>query len=90
MPPNDKNKKKPGRRANYAPKPDQVGSRKYLPLGWSNWLGFGLFGLLAVAVLFEMISAISESRGADPVIAALVLALFSWMTFLFGTNRLKD
>lgn len=89
MPPSDK-RKKPGRRANYAPKPDQVGRRKYLPLGWSNWLGFALFGLLSVAVLVELVSAISESRGADPIVAAIVLCLFSWMTYLFGTNRLKD
>jgi ABC-type uncharacterized transport system permease subunit len=90
VPPSDNKKKKPGRRANYAPKPDQVGGRKYLPLGWANWLGFALFGLLGVAVLVELISAISESRGADPIVAGIVLCLFSWMTYLFATNRLKD
>jgi hypothetical protein len=89
VPPKDR-KKKPGRRAYYAPKPDQVGRRRYLPMGWSNWLGFSLFGLLTIAVLAELITAISESRGADPVVAAIMAGLFSWMTYLFGTNRLKD
>jgi putative Mn2+ efflux pump MntP len=89
VPPADK-KKKPGRRANYAPKPDQVGTRKYLPLGWSNWVGFALFGLLGIAVLAELISAISEGGTNDPIVAAIVLCLFGWMTYLFATNRLKD
>jgi hypothetical protein len=89
VPPKD-TRKKPGRRAYYAPKPDQVGRRKYLPMGWSNWLGFSLFGLLTIAVLAELITAISEGRGADPVVAAIMAGLFSWMTYLFGTNRLKD
>jgi hypothetical protein len=78
-----------GRRANYAPTADQVGKRKYLPVGWSNWLGFLLFGSLTVAVFVEFLSAIAESRGADPVIAAIMCALLAWMTYLFATNRLK-
>jgi hypothetical protein len=38
----------------------------------------------------ELVSAIQESRGADPIVAGIVLCLFSWMTYLFATNRLKD
>ena len=89
MAPRDKGKR-PGRRANYAPKVDQVGTRKYLPLGWSNWVGFGLFGLLSVSILVEIATAAGDGRSADIVVAALMLGLFSWMTYLFGTNRLKD
>jgi hypothetical protein len=86
----DKKKQTKGRRANYAPSPDQVGGRKYLPVGWSNWVGTILFGSLAIAVFIEIFVAISESRGADPVIATIMFCLLSWMTYLFATNRLKQ
>jgi hypothetical protein len=86
----EKKGKRRGRRAYYAPTPDQVGVRRYLPVGWSNWLGFALFGFLTIAVLVEMIVAIGEGRGADPVMAGIMAALFGWMTVLFGMNRLRD
>ena len=34
-----------GRRANYAPAATEVGVRKFLPIGWANWLGFVMFAL---------------------------------------------
>jgi hypothetical protein len=79
-----------GRRANYAPAADQVGIRRLLPVGWANWLGFVMFGLIAIALLAETVVAISETRGADPVAAAVMTAAFAVMTYLFGTTRVKD
>lgn len=79
-----------GRRANYAPAVDRVGTRKYLPIGWANWLGFIMFGLITVALLAETLTAISESRGADPIAAGIMTIAFATMTYLFGTTRVKD
>lgn len=87
---NDKKKSTKGRRANYAPSPDQVGTRKYLPVGWSNWTGTILFGLLAIAVFVDLGASISEGQGADAFMAAVMFSLLSWMTYLFTTNRLKQ
>lgn len=83
-------KKSGGRRANYAPAPTAVGGRKYLPVGWANWLGFVMFGLLSVAFLAETIAATAQARGADPIAAAGMTAIFVVMTYLFGTTRVKD
>jgi hypothetical protein len=79
-----------GRRANYAPAPDQVGTRKYLPVGWANWLGFWLFGLIGIALLVETVQATYERRGADPIAAAAMTTVFFVMTYLFATTRIKD
>lgn len=83
-------KKGGGRRANYAPAPTAVGGRKYLPVGWANWLGFVMFGLLGVAFFAETIAATIQTRGADPIAAAGMTAIFVVMTYLFGTTRVKD
>ncbi|MGD9570332.1 MAG: hypothetical protein AB7V62_00425 [Thermoleophilia bacterium] len=86
-----KNQKKTGgRRANYAPAVDQVGGRKYLPIGWANWLGFCLFGFITVALFAETINATIEHRGADPIAAGIMTIVFAVMTYLFGTTRVKD
>lgn len=79
-----------GRRANYAPAATEIGSRKYLPIGWANWLGFVMFGLLGIAFFAETIAATIEARGADPIAAAGMTAIFATMTYLFGTTRVKD
>ena len=83
-------KKTAGRRANYAPTVDQVGTRKYLPTGWANWLGFVMFGLLSAAFLAETIAATIETRGSDPVAALFMTCVFVTKTYLFGTTRVKD
>ena len=83
-------KKGGGRRANYAPAPTEVGTRKYLPIGWANWLGFVMFGLISIALLAETVTAIAEQRGADPIAAAVMTAVFFTMTYLFATTRVKD
>jgi hypothetical protein len=83
-------KKAGGRRANYAPAVDQVGVRKLLPVGWANWLGFVMFGLITVALLAEVVASVSEDRGTDPIAAAVMTAVFATMTYLFGTTRVKD
>ena len=83
-------KKGGGRRANYAPAPTAVGGRKYLPVGWANWLGFVMFGLLCIAFFAETIAATAEGRGADPIAAAGMTIVFAVMTYLFGTTRVKD
>jgi hypothetical protein len=79
-----------GRRRNYAPKPDQIGTRKYLPIGWANWLGFVLFGLITLAMAAEFVTSLAESRGADPVAAGLMTVGLAYMVYLFGTVRLRD
>lgn len=79
-----------GRRANYAPALTEVGGRRYLPVGWANWLGFVMFGLLDIAFLAETINATIETRGADPVAAAALTIIFGMMTYLFATTRVKD
>lgn len=79
-----------GRRANYAPTPSAVGGRKYLPVGWANWLGFVMFGLIGIAFFAETIASIVETRGADPVAAGALTIIFGVMTYLFGTTRVKD
>lgn len=79
-----------GRRANYAPAVDQVGARKYLPIGWANWLGFVMFGLITIALMAETINATMEHRGADPIAAGAMTIVFATMTYLFATTRVKD
>lgn len=79
-----------GRRANYAPAVTEVGTRKYLPVGWANWLGFAMFGLLDIAFLAETVAAISDQRGADPIAAGGLTIIFAVMTYLFATTRVKD
>jgi hypothetical protein len=83
-------KKAGGRRANYAPAVDQVGTRKYLPIGWANWLGFVMFGLITIALFAETIVATIDQRGADPIAAGAMTIVFVVMTYLFGTTRVKD
>jgi hypothetical protein len=86
-------KKKPaggGRRANYAPAVDQVGARKYVPVGWANWLGFFLFGLIGIALAVETVVAAVEGRGNDPIAAGIMTIAFAVMTYLFATTRVKD
>lgn len=94
MPPSiRRNQKKSGgrgRRANYAPAAETVGTRKYLPVGWANWLGFFLFGLIGIALFFETIAATVQERGADPIAAGIMTVVFFTMTYLFATTRVKD
>ena len=79
-----------GRRANYAPAADVVGTRKYLPVGWANWLGFFLFGFVGIALFFETIAATIQHRGSDPIAAGIMTIVFFIMTYLFATTRVKD
>ncbi|HMN99369.1 MAG TPA: hypothetical protein PKD59_08155 [Miltoncostaeaceae bacterium] len=79
-----------GRRANYAPAAETVGTRKYLPVGWANWLGFFLFGLIGIALFCETIAATIQHRGADPIAAGIMTVVFFIMTYLFATTRVKD
>ena len=82
--------RKGGRRANYAPAADQVGARKYMPVGWANWLGFWLFGLIGIALAVETVNATIEQRGAEPIAAGLMTIVFFIMTYLFATTRIKE
>jgi len=83
-------KRTKGRRANYAPNPTDVGLRRFLPVGWANWLGFGMFGFICVALCAEVVAATVQHRGLDPVAAAIMAVAFAWITYLFGTNRITD
>ena len=67
-----------------------MGTRKYLPIGWANWLGFVMFGLITIALFAEVIAATIQGRGADPIAAAFMTVVFAVMTYLFGTTRVKD
>jgi hypothetical protein len=79
-----------GRRANYAPAATEVGYRKFLPIGWANWLGFCMFGFITVALFAETINATIEDRGNDNIAAGIMTVVFAVMTYLFGTTRVKD
>lgn len=79
-----------GRRANYAPAATEVGTRKYLPVGWANWLGFVMFALIGVALFAETINATIEGRGADPIAAGIMTIVFGVMTYLFATTRVEE
>lgn len=83
-------KRSGGRRRNYAPPPDEVGYRKYLPVGWVNWFGLALFGLIFLALIAETIRAGVEQRGTDPIAAAALTITFGYMVYLFGRTRLRD
>jgi len=94
VPPKDRTKGKKsggrGRRANYAPAAEMVGTRKYLPVGWANWLGFVMFGLIGIALFCETIAATVQQRGSDPIAAGIMTIVFFIMTYLFATTRVKD
>lgn len=83
-------KKTGGRRANYAPAATDVGTRKYLPIGWANWLGFVMFAFITVALFAETINAAMQNRGNDPIAAGIMTVVFAVMTYLFATTRVKD
>ena len=89
-----KPKRAGGRRANYAPLTHTVGTRKFLPFGWIMWVGWVMFGLLTIAmfaeIFFAAASATSDGYWGDVFGAVLMTGLFGWMTWLFGTSRLKD
>lgn len=79
-----------GRRANYAPLAHTVGSRQYFPYGWAMWVGWVLFGLLAIAMFIEIFAAGADGAWTDVFGAILMGTLFSWMFWLFGISRLRD
>ena len=84
-------KKKSGRRRNYEPNVELTGIRKLLPTGWGNWIGFCLFGLLAIALLAEFVSALGRSGQYNDWIPAIVLSFaFGWIAVLFAITRWKD
>ena len=87
---NKKPKRAGGRRANYAPLAHTVGIRRFLPFGWIMWVGWIMFGLLALAMFSEIFFAISGSHFADSLGAVLMTGLFGWIFWLFGISRLKD
>lgn len=93
MAPAKKNKKPRragGRRANYAPLAHTVGVRRYLPFGWIMWVGWIMFGGLALAMFSEIFFAAAGQHWADSLGAVLMTSLFAWMFWLFGISRLKD
>jgi hypothetical protein len=79
-----------GRRANYAPAASEVGYGRFVPIGWANWLGFVLFGVITIALFVEAINATIEDRGNDNIAAAVMCVVFAVMTYLFATTRVKD
>jgi hypothetical protein len=85
-----KKKKKGGRRRNYEPTVELTGIRKLLPTGWGNWLGFILFGVLALALFAEFIRALGRSGHTDWIAAGVLSGLFAWITALFAITRWKD
>ena len=94
MPPSKpakKNAKPTGRRRNYEQKVVETGLQTFIPRGWANWVGVGMFGVITLAVLFEVVASITEGAQAGDALAAAVTAgLLLWMTILFARNRLKE
>lgn len=89
-PKKDQKKKSGGRRANYAPAASGDGFHRLRPVGWANWLGFVMFGLITIALMAEVVAAIADRRGADPIAALVMTVVFGVMTYLFATTRVKD
>jgi hypothetical protein len=87
---NKKPKRAGGRRANYAPLAHTVGIRRFLPFGWIMWVGWIMFGLLALAMFSEIFFAIAGNHFTDSLGAVLMTGLFGWIFWLFGISRLKD
>ena len=85
----DRNRSR-GRRANYAPVSTSVGYRRFLPLGWANWLGFFLFGFICVALIVAVPWSIAHDRGSDWIAASIMAVAFGWIVYLFATNRITD
>jgi hypothetical protein len=79
-----------GRRSKYAPAASDVGFRRFLPVTWQHWFGFTLFSLVGVAVFAEMIRAVIEERGADPIAAFGVLCLVLFVVYRFAVTRVTD
>ena len=84
------NKKKAGRRRNYEPNIELTGIRKLLPTGWGNWIGFCLFGFLAVALLIEFFVALGRTGHNDWIPALGLSFAFAWIAVLFAITRWKD
>lgn len=87
---NSRKKKQGGRRRNYEPTVELTGIKKFLPTGWANWLGFGLFGLLGVAMLVEMVVAFDRNGHYDWIAALVLAGGFIWIAYLFAITRWKD
>jgi len=83
-------KKAPSRRRNYEPVVEETGIQKFTPTGWANWLGFILFGGLAIVTAVETILAFGRSGHTDWVVALVLTALFAWMAVLFAITHWKD
>jgi membrane protease YdiL (CAAX protease family) len=84
-----KRKSTGGRRRNYAPKPEEIGYRRYLPTGWANWLGFWLFGLVGIAVVVASVVNFAVGVAADGIAAGVIAVAMAYMTYLFGSTRLR-
>lgn len=84
--------KKGGRRANYAPAKTRSGIWEHLPITWVNWLGFALFGFLAVALLAQFIANLMDldRYGNDWIASGVMTVVFVGMTYLFATTRAKE
>ncbi len=83
-------KRKGGRRRNYEPAVELTGIRKLLPSGWANWVGFALFGTLAVSLAVEFVVALGRDGHTDWVAALVLTGLFAWIAVLFAITRWKD
>jgi len=79
-----------GRRSNYAPPKTDVGFRRFFPVIWQHWYGFILFSLVGIAVFAELITAVKEGRGSDPIAAGVVLVLVGYVIYRFGATRVTD
>ncbi len=83
-------KRSGGRRANYAPLAHTVGTRQYLPFGWIMWLGWVMFGLLALLMFVEIVVSAATGQYTNSIGAVIMTSLAGWIFWLFGTSRLKD
>lgn len=87
---NQKPKRAGGRRANYAPLAHTVGVRRFFPFGWVMWLGWIMFGLLAIVMVASIFTSFAAGNYVDIIGGIIMAGLLGWMFWLFGTSRLKD
>jgi hypothetical protein len=83
-------KKNAGRRRNYGPSPDAVGYRRFVPNYWANWLGFGLFAVVAVTFLCWSVYYVADQQFANGIVALALTVALGYMVYLFGSTRLRD
>ena len=78
-----------GRRRNYEPSARTDGIYRLVPIGWENWIGSIMFGLISSALFIEFLFATQRGTN-DWIPAGLLCPLFLFISYMFATNRVRD